>query len=90
MTVTHTPAEAFPPGEYLRDELEDRGWTFTEFAEIVGWPVEAVSEVLDAEKAVTPATARSLSEALGTSAELWLNLQISYRLHQRRSATDRS
>ena len=29
MTLTHTPAEAFPPGEYLHDELEERGWTVT-------------------------------------------------------------
>ena len=90
MTVTHTPAEAFPPGEYLRDELEERGWTVTEFAEIIGRPVEAVSETLDAERSVTPDTARSFSEALGTSAEVWLNLQTAYRLHQRRSATDHS
>jgi len=32
MTTTYTPAEVFPPGEYLRDELEERGWTVTEFA----------------------------------------------------------
>ena len=27
----YTPAEAFPPGEYLRDELDERGWTVTQF-----------------------------------------------------------
>ena len=89
MAVTHTPAEAFPPGEYLRDELEERGWTVTEFAEIIGRPVQAVSEILNAKKAITPDTALSFSEALGTSAELWLNLQTAYQLYQRRSATDR-
>ena len=30
------PAEVFPPGEFLNDELEARGWTQTEFAEIIG------------------------------------------------------
>lgn len=75
MTVTHTPAEVFPLGEYLRDELEYRGWTVTEFAEIVGQPVQAVSAILNAKKPITPDTALSFSEALGTSAELWLNLQ---------------
>ena len=90
MTVTYTPAEAFPPGEYLRDELEERGWTVTEFAEIIGRPVQAVSEILNAKKSITPDTALSFAEALGTSAELWLNLQTAYQLHQRRSAADRS
>ena len=89
MTVTHTPAEAFPPGEYLRDELVERGWTVTEFAEVIGRPVQAVSEILNAKKSITPDTALSFSEALGTSAELWLNLQTAYQLYQRRSATDR-
>ena len=79
MTVTHTPAEAFPPGEYLRDELEERGWTVTGLAEIIGRPVAAVSEILDARKAITPDMARSFSEAFGTSAELWLNLETAYR-----------
>ena len=90
MTMPHTPAEAFPPGEYLRDELEERGWTVTEFADIIGRPVQAVSEILNAKKSITPDTALSLSEALGTSAELWLNLQTAYQLHQRRSAAKRS
>ncbi len=36
MTTTLTPAEAFPPGEYLRDELEERGWTEKEFAAAAG------------------------------------------------------
>ena len=85
MTVTDTTAEAFPPGEYLRDELEGRGWTVTELAEIIGRPVLVVSEILDAKKAITADTALSLSEALDTSAELWLNLQTMYQLHRRRS-----
>lgn len=53
MTTTLTPAEVFPPGEYLRDELEERGWTVTEFAEIIGRPVQAVSEILNNKKEIT-------------------------------------
>jgi len=80
MTLPQLPAEAFPPGEYLRDELEERGWTVTEFAGIIGRTVQDVSEILNAEQLITPDTARSLSEALGTSAEVWLNLQAAYPL----------
>ncbi len=88
MAVTHMPAEVFSPGEYLRDELEERGWTVPEFAVITGQPVQTVSEILNAKQVITTVTARSLSEALGTSAELWLNLQTAYQLYQRRLATD--
>src|SRR5436190_13395187 len=84
MTTTYSPAEVFPPGEYLRDELDERGWTVTEFAEIIGRPVQAVSEILNGKKEITTETACTLSDALGTTPELWLNLQTTYRLYEQR------
>lgn len=85
MTNTYVAAEVFPAGEYLRDELEERGWTVTEFAQILDRPVQAVSEILNGKKEITTETAIALAEALGTSAELWLNLQTAYRLQEQRS-----
>lgn len=79
-TTTFTPAEVFPPGEYLRDELDERGWTVTEFAGIVDRPIQAISEILNGKKEITTETAFEFSEALGTSPDLWLNLQTNYRL----------
>jgi HTH-type transcriptional regulator/antitoxin HigA len=83
--TTYTPAEVFPAGEYLRDELEERGWTVTEFADILGRPLQAVSEILNGKKEITVDTAISIGEALGTSPELWLNLQNKFRLFEQRS-----
>lgn len=80
-----TPAFAFSPGEFLRDELEERGWTSADFARIINRPAQVVSEILNGKKEITPATAVSIGEALGTSAELWLNLQTSYALARERS-----
>ena len=80
MTLAINAAEAFPPGEYLRDELDERGWTVTEFAEIIGRPIQAVSEILNDKKEITTETAMAFAEALGTSPSLWLNLQTNYRL----------
>jgi len=68
------PAEVFPPGEFLKDELEARGWTQVEFAEIIGKDTRLVSEVISGKRAVTPETAMVLAAALGTSADLWMNL----------------
>ena len=85
MSSILTPAEAFPPGEYLRDELEERGWTEKEFAEILGRPVQAVSEIMNGRKQIVPETALALAEALGTSAELWVNLQTAFNLHEAKS-----
>lgn len=82
MDDTLVLGEVFPPGEFLRDELEERGWTVAEFAEIIGRPAQAISEILNGRKEITTATAAELARGLGTSAELWLNLQTSYRLGQ--------
>lgn len=87
--TTHTPAEVFPPSEYLRDELEEREWTVTEFAQIIGRPIQAVSEILNDKKEITAETAIEIGEALGTGPEMWLNLQTNYRLFQlRQQGTD--
>ena len=88
--MTHTPAEAFPPGEYLHDELHERGWTATEFAEIIDRPAQTVSEILSGKQEITPDTALAFAKALGTTPESWLNLQTAYRHHMRRTAADRT
>jgi HTH-type transcriptional regulator / antitoxin HigA len=74
------PAEAFPPGDYLRDELDERGWTQTEFAEILGRPPRVVNEIIAGKRSVTPETAKELAAALGTSAQFWMNLETAYQL----------
>jgi HTH-type transcriptional regulator/antitoxin HigA len=74
------PAETFPPGDFLRDELEERGWTQSEFAEIIGRPVTLVNDIINGKRGITPSTATELAAALGTSPMLWMNLDASYQL----------
>ena len=74
------PAEAFPPGEFLRDELKARGWTQSQFATIIGRPLQVVSEIINGRKRITERTALQIAAALGTSARVWLNLENNYRL----------
>lgn len=74
------PAEVFPPGEFLADELEARGWTQVEFAEIIRRPTRLVNEIIAGKRSITPETAREFSAALGTSAQYWLNLETAYQL----------
>lgn len=74
------PAEVFPPGEFIRDELEERGWTQADLAEILGRPVQLVNEILAAKKGITPETARELGAAFDLSAEWFLRLENAYRL----------
>lgn len=74
------PAVVFPPGEILKDELAERGWNQTDLAEILGRGVTVVNEILSGKRGITPETAQSLADALGGSAQFWLNLESMYRL----------
>lgn len=73
-------AEAFPAGEILADELEARGWTQADFADVLGRPAQFVSEIVSGKKEITRESAAQIAAALGTTPEFWLNLQDSYLL----------
>jgi len=75
-----SPAILVPPGEILKDELEARGLTQKDFADIVGCPEQTISEIVNAKKQITPEMAVKIGAAFGTSAEMWMNLESSYRL----------
>ena len=74
------PAYTPPPGEILALELAARGWSQRQFSAILGKPFQAVNEIMHAKKQITPETALRIAAALGTSPELWLNLETDYRL----------
>jgi HTH-type transcriptional regulator/antitoxin HigA len=73
-------AEVFPPGDIIKEEIEARGWTQIDLAEIIGKSARLVNEVIAGKRAVTPDTARALADAFGTSAQFWMNLESSYQL----------
>lgn len=77
------PVEPSPPGAILREELEARDWTQTEFADIIGRPPRLVNEIVAGKRGITPETAQEIAAALGTSPNFWLNLQASYKLSKR-------
>ena len=85
MNTKQIPAEVFPPGEFIREELEERGWTQEELAEILGMSSRLVNEVIMGKRGITPGTANALGAAFGTSAQLWMNLESTYRLTQVRN-----
>jgi HTH-type transcriptional regulator/antitoxin HigA len=73
-------AEVFPPGEFILEELEARGWSQVDLAEIIGRHPNQINKIIQGEQKVTPETAKQLAAAFGTTAELWLNLESAYQL----------
>lgn len=84
-----TPAEVFHPGEFLRDELEARGWTQTEFAEIIGRTPRVVNEIIAGKRGISPGTAKVIGAALGTSPQFWMNLDTAYQLAHEEAVPER-
>ncbi len=84
-----TPAEVFAPGEFIREELEARGWTQGDLAQIMGRPLRLVNELVAGKKQITPDTARGLAKAFGDDDALyWMNLDSAYRLSQTKPADE--
>jgi HTH-type transcriptional regulator/antitoxin HigA len=83
------PAEVFPPGDFIRDELDARGWTQGDLAQIMGRPTQLVNEIVAGKKQITPETAIGLAKAFGDDdAIYWLNLESAYRLSQAKPADE--
>lgn len=73
----HNPAH---PGEILREHVGSM--PVTTLARHLGVSRVTLSRLLNGSSGVSAEMALRLSEALGTSPELWLNLQIQYDLWQ--------
>lgn len=69
-----------PPGEFIRAELEKRGWGQAELAKVIGRPLPTVNEIIQGKRAILPEMAVALGAAFGTGALLWLQRESAYRL----------
>jgi addiction module HigA family antidote len=73
MLKMHNPAH---PGEVLKDVLGER--SITALAKHIGVTRVALSRVLNGKAGVSPEMSILLSEALGTSPDLWFKMQCQY------------
>lgn len=79
------PAEVFPPSEYIREEMEKRGWDRLALLDATGTDRvldELVMNVVDHNACVTPDIAAALDRAFGTGPDVWLNLDRVWRERQ--------
>ena len=68
------------PGEILGEELEELGMSASAMAVALGVPTNRITAILKGQRGVTADTALRLSRYLGTTPQLWLNLQKSFEL----------
>jgi addiction module HigA family antidote len=73
------------PGEILREDyLRPLGLTVSGSAKALGVARKTLSALLNERAGISPAMALRLARALGTSPELWINLQAQFDLWRAR------
>jgi antitoxin HigA-1 len=76
MTIMHKPLH---PGEIVKDALIDgAGLSVTEAAEKLDISRTALSRLLNGHAGISPEMALRLAKLLGTSIEMWINIQAQY------------
>lgn len=68
----------FHPGYYIKDIIEDMEMTQSEFAKRLNTTNKTLSKLLNGKTPLSGELAKSLSQMLGTSIDVWLNLQEKY------------
>jgi HTH-type transcriptional regulator/antitoxin HigA len=78
-----------PPGDFIREELETRGWAQRDLAYVLGVPEQSVNMLVSGKRGITADMARALGDAFDVSPEFFLNLQTAYELSRAKPpATD--
>jgi antitoxin HigA-1 len=78
--LMHSPPH---PGRIVRQEcLEPLGLTVTDGAKALGVSRNALSELLNERRGVSPEMAIRLSKAFGSSPEVWAGLQLDFEMAQ--------
>lgn len=69
------------PGEILLQEfLLPMDLSQRDLADGIGVPYQRVNELVNGRRGITPATALRLAKFFGTTADLWMNLQLRWDL----------
>ncbi len=70
-------------GGFLKKEMESRGWSQNDLAEITGLSIKTVNQIINNKQIMTPLNAIILGSAFDTAPEFWLNLDAKYQIKAR-------
>jgi antitoxin HigA-1 len=79
------PLELIAPGEILLEEfMRPHAISQNRLSRDIDVPVARINEIVKGKRAITADTALRLGKYFGTSAELWLGLQMEYDIRRAR------
>ena len=74
MSKKRIPAETFPVGIHILEEMAARGWDIAHFCEATGFTLAEADAIIDGRQAITPLIALTLGLTFDVSEEFWRNL----------------
>ena len=74
------PERVSPPGDTIRDILDDIDMSQAELARRMGRPPNKINQIIQGKKAITADTALELESVLGLPASFWMNREQNYQL----------
>ena len=72
------------PGVYIKEEMDERGWSQRDLAFILGCSEQAINPILNGKRGISPDMAKAFGLAFNVPAEFFANLQQTYDLSQAR------
>ncbi len=78
------PFEPIHPGEFLFDELNERGISQRKFAKTIECSYSSLNKMIKGKRSISALTACKIEAALGTNAQVWLDLQTYYDMQKAR------
>jgi HTH-type transcriptional regulator/antitoxin HigA len=76
------------PGTYLQEELDARDMSNKTLAGLTGMHESVISSIVRGRADINADRAVKIGKALGTSAEVWMNLQSAYNLSKAKQPQD--
>ena len=70
---------ATPPGETIKEQLDDKRLSLKDFADKMDMSEESIKVLISGDMRLTPEIAVKLEKALGVPAGFWNNLEAIYR-----------
>lgn len=80
LNILNVPA----PGEFIREELEARGWTQRDLAFVLKCSEQTVNKILSGKSGISTDMAKAMGDAFEVSPELFVNIQTMYDLSRAR------
>jgi HTH-type transcriptional regulator/antitoxin HigA len=79
--AAYDPDFGVPPGKLLEEYLDEREMSARDFGRRCGRSAKLIVEIIAGKAPIEPETALQFERVLGMSADIWLKMEASYRLH---------